>query len=39
MVLDPLTDISIGVFMAVCVSRRQLVVDFLGHGEGSKGHE
>ena len=39
MVLDPLTDVSIGVFVAVCVSRGQLMVDILGHSEGRKDHE
>jgi hypothetical protein len=31
--LDPLTDIRIGVFMTIRVSRCQLVVDILSHGK------
>jgi hypothetical protein len=31
MVLDPLAEVSITVFMAVCISRRQFVVDILSH--------
>lgn len=33
MVLDPLTDVGVGMFMAVRVSCSQLVMDILGHGE------
>jgi len=33
MVLNPLTDVGVGVFMAIRVSRGQLVMDILGHGE------
>lgn len=33
MMLDPLTDIGVGVFVTVRVSRGQRVVDILGHGE------
>ena len=32
-VLNPLTDIGVRVFMAVRVSRGQLVVDLLGHSK------
>lgn len=36
MVLDPLTEVRIRVLMAVCISRRQLMVDVLRHGKWCK---
>ena len=33
MVLDPLAEVSVAVFMAVCIGRCQFVVDILGDGE------
>jgi hypothetical protein len=33
MVLDPLAEVSIAVFMAVCIGRCQFVMDVLGDGE------
>jgi hypothetical protein len=39
MMLDPLTDIGIRMFVAIRVGRSQLVVDILGHGEWSQPQE
>jgi hypothetical protein len=36
MVLNPLTEVGIGVFMPVVISRRQLVVHILRDGERSQ---
>jgi hypothetical protein len=35
-VLDPLTDVGLRMFMAIRIGRSQLVMDILGHGEGSQ---
>ena len=36
MVLDPLTDVCIRMFVTIRIGRGQLVVDILGHGERSQ---
>jgi hypothetical protein len=37
--LHPLAKVSIGVFVPIMVSRRQLVMDILCDGEGSDGEQ
>ena len=39
MVLYPLTEVGIGMFVPIVVSRRQLVMDILRHGERSNGEQ
>jgi hypothetical protein len=39
MVLDPLTEVGIGMLVAIMVSRSQLVVDILRHGKRSNGQQ
>ena len=36
MVLDPLTEIGIGVFMPVCIGGSQFMVDILSHRKRSQ---
>ncbi|HKT36647.1 MAG TPA: hypothetical protein VJR03_17610 [Nitrospira sp.] len=33
MVLHPLTQVGVGVFVSVCISRSELVMDILSHGK------
>jgi hypothetical protein len=39
MMLNPLAEIVVGVFMAVCVGGGQFMVHVLRNGEGRQGHE
>jgi hypothetical protein len=39
MVLDPLAEVSIGMFMSIVISRRQLVMDILRHGKRRNGEQ
>ena len=39
MMLDPLTEIGVGVLMAIVVSRRQLVMDILRHCKRRNGEQ
>lgn len=39
MMLDPLTEIGVGVLMAIVVSRRQLVMNILRHRKRRKGEQ
>ena len=36
---DPLTEIGVGVFVPIVVSRRQLVMDILRHGKRRNGEQ
>ncbi len=39
MVLDPLADVGIGMFVPIVVSRRQLVMDILRHSKRRNGEQ
>ncbi len=39
MMLNPLAEVGIGMFVPIVVSRRQLVMDILRHGKGRNGEQ